>query len=313
MIVRGRPFRFGVQLRPQRTSWATYSNAVRLAEELGFDTVWNSDHLLPASGPEQDPRFETLATLAAMAALTARIRVGTLVFGALYRDPATLAKSAATVDHISGGRLEFAIGAAWSKREFKAYGLHYPSLGERYARLDETLEIVKSLWTQTKTSYSGHYYHLADAPFAPKPLQQPFPPITVGGVGPEALRLAAKHATAANLFGSPDRVTELARALEGFCADVDRDFDEIELSLHADLAIGWHHQEAEALARRTATVHGLSLDSFDNWVIGNPDEVIAQVKRYAEVGVSHLIVHLDDPFDAGVMRLLSDAVIPALT
>jgi probable F420-dependent oxidoreductase len=313
MIVRGRRFRFGVQLRPQRTSWATYSNAVRLVEELGFDTVWNSDHLLPASGPAQDPRFETLATLAAMAALTTRVRVGTLVFGALYRDPATLAKSAATVDHISGGRLEFAVGAAWSEREFKAYGLYYPSLSERYARLDETLEVVKSLWTHTKTSYSGHYYRLDDAPFAPKPVQQPFPPITVGGVGPQALRLAAKHATAANVFGSPNRITELARALEGFCHEVGRDFDEIEVSLHADLAISPHHQDAEALARRTATVHGLSLDSPDNWIIGGPDEVIAQVKRYAAVGVSHLIVHLDDPFDAGVMRLLSEAVIPALS
>jgi probable F420-dependent oxidoreductase len=312
MIVRGRRFRFGVQLRPQRTSWTTYSNAVRLVEELGFDTVWNSDHLLPASGPAQDPRFETLTTLAAMAALTDRIRVGTLVFGALYRDPATLAKSAATVDHISNGRLEFAIGAAWSKREFKAYGLHYPSLSERYARLDETLEVVKSLWTHAKTSYSGHYYRLADAPFAPKPVQQPFPPITVGGVGPEALRLAAKHATAANVFGSPDQITELARALEGFCAEVDRDFDEIELSLHADLAIGWHHEDAEAVARRAAAAHGLSLDSSDNWIIGDPDEVIAQVKRYAEVGISHVIVHLDDPFDTGLMHLLSGSVIPAL-
>ena len=313
MIVRGRRFRFGVQLRPQRTSWATYSNAIRLVEELGFDTVWNSDHLLPASGPARDPRFETLTTLAAMATLTDRIRVGTLVFGALYRDPATLAKSAATVDHISGGRLEFAIGAAWSKREFKAYGLQYPSLAERYARLDETLEVVKSLWTRATTSYSGEYYRLADAPFEPKPLQQPFPPITVGGVGPEALRLAAKHATAANVFGSPGQVTRLAQTLDGFCAEIDRDFDEIELSLHADLAIARHHEDAEALALRTAAAHALSLDSSDNWIIGSPDEVVAQVMRYAEVGISHLIVHLDDPFDAGLMHLLSDAVIPALT
>ena len=217
MRVRGRPFRFGIQLRPQRTTWAKYIAAVQSVEQLGFDTVWSSDHLLPASGPDDGPRFETLTTLGAIAALTTSVRFGPLVFGALYRDPATLAKSVATVDQISGGRLEFALGAAWSEREFREYGLPYPSLTERYARLDESLQIVKSLWTAPRTSFEGRYYRIDDAPCEPKPVQEPYPPITVGGVGTGSLRIAAKHAAASNLSGSPRTVAERGELLSQFC------------------------------------------------------------------------------------------------
>ena len=189
MWTRARPFRFGIQLRPQRTTWDRYRRAVQLVEELGFDTVWNSDHLLPASGPDDGARFETLTTLGAMADATTRVHLGALTFGNLYRDPVTLAKSATTVDHISGGRLELAIGAAWGEREFRAYGLPYPDLSERYARLDESLQIVKSLWAQPRTSFVGQYYRVDNAPCEPKPVQSPHPPIIVGGVGAKALHI----------------------------------------------------------------------------------------------------------------------------
>src|SRR5260221_14142381 len=126
-----RRLRFGLQLQAQRTTWPEYIAAVRAAEELGFDTLWNFDHMLPFAGPDDAPCFETWTTLAAMAAATSRIRIGALVNGVLYRDPATLAKSAVMVDLISNGRLEFALGAAWAEREFRAYGLPFPSMGER--------------------------------------------------------------------------------------------------------------------------------------------------------------------------------------
>src|ERR1035438_5499383 len=151
MEVRGRPLHFGVQLQAQRTSWQDYVAALRSVEELGFDSAWTFDHLLPFSGADDGAAFETLTTLGAMATLTTRVRIGVLVNGVLYRDPATLAKSAALVDQISGGRLEFSLGAAWAEREFRAYGLAFPSLEERYDRLEEALQIVRSLWTEHRT------------------------------------------------------------------------------------------------------------------------------------------------------------------
>ena len=312
MLVRGRPLRFGVQLRPQRTTWARYSGAVKAVDELEFDTIWNSDHLLPASGPDNDPRFETLTTLGAMAALATRARIGALVFGALYRDPATLAKGAATVDHISGGRLEFALGAAWSEAEFRVYGMPYPSLSERYARLDESLQIVKSLWTEPRTSFDGRYYQIDNAPCEPKPLQLPHPPITVGGVGVGALRIAARYATGSNMCGSPETLAERVELLRGLCNDAQRDFEEIELSLHSELALATTHDGAEALASRVASQYGQDLASQrDTWVIGTPVEVVEQLRRYIDIGISHWIVHVDDPFDMTALRLLRDEVAPA--
>jgi alkanesulfonate monooxygenase SsuD/methylene tetrahydromethanopterin reductase-like flavin-dependent oxidoreductase (luciferase family) len=312
MEVRGRAFRFGIQLLPQRVTWPEYAAALQAIERLGFDTAWTFDHLLPYCGPDGDACFETLTTLGAMAALTTRIRIGVLVNGVLYRDPATLAKSAAMVDQISGGRLEFSLGAAYARREFKAYGLPYSPLAERYDRLDEALHIVRSLWTRPRTTFEGRHYRIENAPCEPKPLQLPHPPIMVGGVGDGTLRIAAKHAASANMYGSPETIAGRAAVLESFCGELGRDFDEIELSLHGDLALGSTHAGAEAMAARAVAAQGLDLESQrDSWIIGTPDEAVDQLRRYVEVGVSHWIVHLAAPFDLTLLEFLRDAVVPA--
>jgi F420-dependent oxidoreductase-like protein len=286
---------------------------LRSVEELGFDSVWTFDHLLPFSGSDEGACFETLTTLAAMASLTARVRVGVLVSGVLYRDPATLAKSAAQVDHISGGRLEFSLGAAWAEREFRAYGLPFPPLAERYERLDEALQIVRSLWSERRTTFEGRYYRIEDAPCEPKPLQKPHPPITIGGSGLGTLRLAAKHATRWNTQGSPAKCAERSSLLRRCCEEVGRDFGEIEPSLHPPFALARTHADAEALARRTAASHGDELeDQRDSWLLGTPAEVIDQLRSYAEVGVSHWVIAFGDPFDMGQLRLLQEEVLPAL-
>ena len=312
MKVRGRRFRFGVQLIPQRVTWPEYAAALQAVERLGFDTVWNFDHLLPYCGPDGDACFETLTTLGAMAVLTTRVRIGVLVNGALYRDPATLAKSAAMVDQISAGRLEFSLGAAYARREFKAYGLHFPPLPERLERLDEALHIVKSLWTQSRTTFEGRHYRIENAPCEPKPLQLPHPPIMVGGVGDVTLRIAAKHATSVNLYGSPERIAERVAVLESFCRELGTDFDNIEVSLHGELALASTRADAEAMAARAASAQGLDLKSQrESWVIGTPDDAADQVRRYIDVGVSHWIVHLNAPFDLTMLELLRDALVPA--
>ena len=313
MEVRSRPLRFGVQLQAQRTSWQEYVAALRSVEELGFDSAWTCDHLLPFSGPDDGPCFDALTTLAAMATLTSRVRIGVLVNGVLYRDPATLAKSAALVDHISGGRLEFSLGAAWAEREFRAYGLPFPSLKERYERLDEALQIVTSLWREHRTTFVGHHYRLENAPCEPKPLQQPFPPITIGGSGLGTLRLAAKYATTWNMQGPPDKFAERAALLRRCCEEVGRDFDEIELSLHPLIALARTREEAEVLASRTAASNGQDLEGQrGNWLLGSPAEVTDQLRCYAEVGVSSWVIGVGHPFDMAQLQLLLEDVVPAL-
>jgi F420-dependent oxidoreductase-like protein len=302
-----------VQLQAQRTSWAEYADAVAAVEELGFDSVWTFDHLLPFAGPDDQPAFETLTTQAALALLNRRARFGVLIAGVLYRDPATLAKSAAQVDQMSGGRLEFTLGAAWAEREFRAYGLPFPSLAERYERTDEALQVVKALWTQPRTTFEGRHYRLEDAPGEPKPVQSPHPPITVGGNGLATLRLAARHAQRWNAQGSPEKVAERAERLARCCEEVGRDPGEVELSLHPSLALAATHEQAEAQAERATALLGQDLaQQRDRWLIGTPREVAAQLRRYLDLGFSHHVIGVGHPFDLTALRLLREEVLPAL-
>jgi F420-dependent oxidoreductase-like protein len=304
--------RFGIQLQAQRTTWPDYLAALRGVEELGFDTVWNFDHLLPFAGPDDGACFETWTTLAAMAAHTSRIRLGALVNGVLYRDPATLAKSAAQVDIISNGRLEFSLGAAWAEREFSAYGLPFPPVKERMERLDEALTIVKALWTQPRTTIAGRYYAVHDAPCAPKPVQQPHPPILVGGNGRTTLRLAAKHADEWNGQGSPEVMAERIALLRGEYAAIGRDFASLKVSHHPPLAIGRTREEAEAKARALAGSNGRNLDDErETWLLGSPAEIRERLARYRDVGVTHWIMAVGAPFDLAGLRLFVDEVLPA--
>ena len=307
-----RPVRFGIQLQAQRTTWPDYQAALAAVEDLGFDSVFTFEHLLPVDGPVDGSCFETFTTLAAMAALTHRIRIGALCAGVMYRDPATLAKAAAMVDQISGGRLEFTLGPAWAEREFRTYGLPFPAPGERLRRLDEALTIVKSLWAQPETSFDGRYYRVVEAPCEPKPLQRPHPPVMIGGGRNGTARLAAKHADAWNGIGSAAFCADRIAAIEGFCRELGRDAGEIEFSAHPELAIAPTHQRAEELAAKVSAGHGRRLENERGlWVLGTPDEVRDQVSAYVEVGVTHFIFALPHPFERDGLELFAREVAPA--
>jgi F420-dependent oxidoreductase-like protein len=313
MHVRGRPLHFGVQLQAQGTTWAEYARGVQAVEDLGFDSVWTFDHLLPFAGPDDRPCFETLTTLAAMAVLTSRARIGVLVNGVLYRSPAVLAKAAAQVDEMSGGRLDFSLGAAWAEREFKAYGLDFPPLAERYARLDEALQLVKSLWSQDRTTFRGHFYQVEEAPCNPKPVQSPHPPITIGGSGLGSLRIAVAHADRVNLVGPAARCEERIAKLEQLCADAGRNFDEIELSAHPNVAVAATADQAETLARKAVAINSQDLGSQrGNWLIGSPADVAEGLRGYMGIGINHFVIASGHPFDLASLRLLQQEVFPAL-
>lgn len=180
-----------------------------------FESVWNWDHFYPLTGDLTGPNFEGWTMLAAMAALTKRIRIGCQVTGMPYRHPAVLANMAATTDHISGGRLILGLGAAWNEMECKAYGIPLPPLKERFDRFDEGVEAITLLLSQTTSNYSGTYVQLTDARCEPKPVQRPYPPITIGGNGRKrTLRTAARFASEWNAtIQDPAQYAELKGVL----------------------------------------------------------------------------------------------------
>jgi len=227
--------RFGIKNSGQDTTIDELRAVWRIADEGGFDHVWDFDHLasIGEDGPDR-PIYEGWMLQAAMAEATKRVRIGCLVTGNTYRNPALLAKQAVTVDHLSGGRLEFGIGAAWAEIEHQMYG--FDGLDHRVGRLSESLRIIKSLWTEERTNFDGRYYRMKDAIANPKPVQKPHPPLWIGASGETTLRLVARYADVWNAAGGdPSRMRELSEKLEQACAAIGRDASEIRRSLQ----YGW--------------------------------------------------------------------------
>jgi F420-dependent oxidoreductase-like protein len=242
------PLRFGLKLSGQDTTIEALRAVWRIADEGGFDHVWDFDHLasIGDGGPDR-PIYEGWTLQAAIAEATKRVRIGCLVTGNTYRNPALLAKEAVTVDHLSGGRLEFGIGAAWAEIEHQMYGIE--GLDHRVGRLSESLRIIKSLFTEERTSFDGRYYHFKDAIANPKPIQKPYPPFWIGASGPTTLRLVARHADVWNIAGGdPDRVKELTPMLEEACGAVGRDPSEIRRSIQ----FGWDGKDRGELLELSA-------------------------------------------------------------
>ena len=228
------PLQFGLKLSGQDTTIEALRSVWRIAEESGFDHVWDFDHLasIGEGGPDR-PIYEGWTLQAAMAEATKRVRIGCLVTGNTYRNPALLAKEAVTVDHLSGGRLEFGIGAAWAEIEHQMYG--FEGLDHRVGRLSESLRIIKSLWTEPRTNFDGRYYHMKDAIANPKPVQRPHPPIWIGASGETTIRLVARYADVWNAAGGdPEGTRRLVGMLEQACAAIGRDPSEIRRSVQFD-------------------------------------------------------------------------------
>ncbi|HEX5500888.1 MAG TPA: TIGR03560 family F420-dependent LLM class oxidoreductase, partial [Thermomicrobiales bacterium] len=206
----------------QRASWPDLLARAQETEALGFDGLFLVDHFYGLVDVD-DPTHEAYTMLAALAPFTHRLRLGVMVCGNTYRNPAFLLKQAVTVDHVSGGRVDFGVGAGWVEREHEAYGFAFPSARERVDRFAEALEIWDLLQREERVTYLGKHYRLIDAPFAPKPLQRPRLPLLVGGSGPRMLRLTARHADAWNVVGVPDEVRGVNRRMDDACRAERRD------------------------------------------------------------------------------------------
>lgn len=219
------------------------------ADALGFGTVWNYDHFYGLDA-NATPTLEGWTCLAAMAAVVRRARVGCMVTGVTYRNPAILAKMAVTVDHISGGRLDFGIGAGWHEAEHRGYGIPFPSPGTRVAMLDEALTVIRRLWAEESVSFSGRFFTLEDALCEPKPVQRPRPPIVIGGSQPKMLRVIARHADEWNMPSrlGPADWAEVSGRLDAACAEVGRDPGRVRRSVQLFLHPRDPNQVAEQLA-----------------------------------------------------------------
>jgi F420-dependent oxidoreductase-like protein len=228
--------RFAIKTAPQHTTWEDMLDVWRAADDIElFESAWNFDHFYPIMGMDSHgPCLEGWSMLAAMAQATQRIRLGCLVTGIVYRHPAVLANMAATIDIISGGRLEIGIGAAWNQEECGAYGIDLGTPRERSDRFEEGCEVLVSLLTNRTTDFKGEYFTLTDAYCEPKPVQRPHPPICIGGSGEKrTLRTTARWAQHWNYVGGTiDDWKQKCEVLHRHCADVGRDPADILLSAH---------------------------------------------------------------------------------
>jgi F420-dependent oxidoreductase-like protein len=265
------PLRFGLKLSGQDTTVEALRAVWRIADQSGFDHVWDFDHLasIGDGGPDR-PIYEGWTLQAAIAEATKRVRIGCLVTGNTYRNPALLAKQAVTVDHLSGGRLEFGIGAAWAEIEHQMYG--FEGLDHRVGRLSESLRIIKSLFTEERTSFEGRYYHFKDAIANPKPIQKPYPPFWIGASGPSTLRLVARHADVWNIAGGdPARVKELTPMFEAACGEVGRNPAEIRRSIQ----FGWDGADRRELLELCARYLELGVTEQVIYLRGGQPEALA--------------------------------------
>jgi len=216
--------RFAIFSSMGNTTWNDVVALWRHAEQTGWDAACVTDHFMPNTPDRVGDMLESWTTLTALAALTKRMRVGTIVSGNTHRHPAVLAKMAANVDIISGGRLICGMGAGWQENEHTAYGMPFYTVGERLQRLDEACQVLNMLWTQERSTFKGKYYQLDDAPLMPKPVQKPRPELMIGGGGEKVtLKIVARWADHWNVWGGPETLAAKGKILDGYCAAIGRD------------------------------------------------------------------------------------------
>ncbi len=278
---------FGAQINNYLTSWESILPTIKTVESGPWNSLWVSDHFFPPVGDNVEHReaLESWSLITAAAAITERLRLGVLVTGNTYRNPALLAKMAATVDQISGGRLTLGIGAGWYKREHEAFGWEFPGVKERSDRLEEAVELIKMLFTADgPVNYKGQYYSLKDAYFSPRCTQKPHIPILIGGNGEKrTLRTLARLGDICNLDfnipGSPEIFKRKIEILDHHCEEFGRDPKEIKKTLHIPL----HLENDEKKAIRYRKIRG-------EWTLtGSASFIINRIQEYMDVGVEELI------------------------
>ena len=301
-------------------TWEQWVGLAEACEATGVEALFRSDHYLSGGAPAERDALDAWTTLAGLAARTTRLRLGTLVSPVTFRHPSVLAKTAATVDHISGGRVELGIGAGWMTEEHRAYGFEVPDLGERLEKLAEQVEIVHRQWTDERTTFAGRHYTLEDCPALPKPVQRPRPPLLVGGqggsgtIGP-AVRFADEYNT---YLADREECERRRRRLDRACEREGRDPRTLPLSLMTGFILGSDEGDLGERARRIGERFGgrsgneVLERSRARGTAGTPAEVAAGLRELEAVGVERVMLQhlLHDDLEA--VALVGRELVPAL-
>jgi F420-dependent oxidoreductase-like protein len=290
--------------------WAKTVEIAELAEQLGFDSIWVYDHFHNVPRPAHETVFECWSTIAAISQRTSRIRLGQMVGCNSYRNPGLLAKMTSTIDVMSGGRLEWGVGAGWYENEYRAYGYEFPKPKDRIGMLRESVEIVSSMWTQAETTYKGKYYELNRANCDPKPVQKPTPPIWIGGGGEQlTLRVVAQLANCSNFGGQPDEWARKRNVLLDHCKAVGRNPDDIRMTWSPEVFI--RETEDEIISSGNRSLWSEDLDAWrSNNLVGTPEQVADKIRTYVELGCTGFIPWCPDYPDTETIELLARKVMP---
>lgn len=278
-----------------------------LCEKLGYHSLWLVDHFWTRGMPDLD-HVEALTMMSALAARTQRLRIGTMVLCNSFRNPALLAKSLATIDNLSEGRLEVGMGAGWMDEEYRAYGYEFPDVPVRLKQLEEGLQILKLMFTEKKPSFKGRYYSIHEALNNPKPVQKPHPPITVGGSGEKVLlKLVAKYADRWNCPAGYDSFERKYNVLKEHCSKLGRNPDEITVSEQLLVCIGKTEAEVEQKWKMAQVLQPF----VSTGIKGTPEQIAEQLKHRVKMGITMFTIFFSDFAPPQTMALFAEKVAPA--
>jgi F420-dependent oxidoreductase-like protein len=304
--------------------WETMLGVARAAENGPFESIWVYDHFHTVPVPSEEATHEAWTLMAALGAATSRVRLGQMCTCMGYRNPAYLAKVAASIDVISGGRVEMGIGAGWYEHEWRAYGYGFPSAGDRLAMLDEGVQIMRQLWETGTATLEGKHYQVNGAIGRPLPLQEGGIPLWIAGGGEKkTLRIAAQHAKYTNFASEPEEFQRKSEILAAHCADLGTDYDAIVRSANYNVVIGetekdvqdklaWIRSHYEPLL--PAAVLESTMRNFTSGPLtGTPEQVVERLTELNGLGMTYAILYfLDAAYDQGSIELVAKQVIPAL-
>ena len=307
------PIRFGIQTSQQNVEWSSMLDLWQKAEAWGYDSLWNFDHFYPIFVDPNGPCLEGWTTLAALGQATSRVRIGHLVNGNTYRNPCVLAKMAATLDHVTNGRLNLGIGAGWFELEHNAFGLDFKTVRGRLDALDEACRILKGMFTGEPFSLKGKHYTIDNARGLPVPVQKPHPPIMIGGSGEKILlRIVAEHADMWNTSGDADRLGHLVDVIRRHGDAVGRDTGQIEKTVMMPMCYGGGSEREKFMTQLIAGMQQCTPDEARRRIMmGSKDECLETVARYGKAGVTHFIFMAFQPVFPDELQAFAEDVAPA--
>jgi F420-dependent oxidoreductase-like protein len=295
-------------------------------EDAGYESAWVYDHFHPVPVPSQEPVYEAWTLMAALAAETSTVRLGQMCTCNSYRHPSYLAKVAASIDVISGGRLEMGIGAGWYEHEYTGYGYEFPKPSVRIGQLREGVEIMRRMWTEDEVDYEGTYYTLEGARCRPKPLQEPHIPVWIAGGGEQlTLRVVARYGDYANFGYDLEQFRHKSEVLAGHCREVGRDFDDITRTTNFNIIVGedqaeidervaWYRRQFVPIVGEERAERMVQRNFVDGGgMMGTPEQLIERLREFEDAGAGVVIVYFQEAaYDLSGLELFAREVVPAL-